>query len=101
WTIIGFTRQGSKVELNLQNDFEGREIDFANFIFWDVKAILVEGEPFQGALMQAADGEILGLDFGANQIEMVIAWNDFQTRRSFTNVCCIHFAEYQFSSVSV
>lgn len=83
-TVARFCRDNSAVELELEDVLIDGVKSRLMLTVFSVISITVDGEPSSSSLMESEDGEVLTLDVGASRISIIIEWNDFSRKKSFT-----------------
>ncbi|WP_347257919.1 hypothetical protein [Methylocaldum sp.] len=84
-TVTHFCSYCDTVELNLDGVDVGGEKRSVAIRISEVFRLEIDGKALESAFMPAEDGEILILEILENGIFVIIEWNDFSNKKSFTN----------------
>lgn len=79
-----FIRRGLDVDLCLDDVLINAVRARVKLSISSVSSILVDGQPNDGALMAAPDGEILAIDLHGGSVTFLIEWNCFSRNISLT-----------------
>jgi hypothetical protein len=83
-TVVAFHGTKPFVCLELADVRSGERLVSAEIDIRDVEAIWVDREPADAVMMECPDGEVLTLDLREKDVQVIVQWNDFASRRSIT-----------------
>lgn len=83
-TVVGFSKKGESVELVLDGVLTDEGHLQVALIVSQVSSVLIDDTPCSVPFMAAEDGEVLSLEVSNGSLNVIIEWNDFLNRRSFT-----------------
>jgi hypothetical protein len=95
-TILGMSRTPDAVVVALDGV---RTVDGprrCEAVFYGVRSVEADGAPYDDLRMEAEDGELLAFNQEQDATTLIVEWNDFSKRSSFTMVYRIRARELVF-----
>lgn len=83
-TVIRFCRYDAVLELELEDVLVDGQKSRVALMVSHVSRVMIDGELSNAPLMAANDGEVLTLEISENSLSLIVEWNDFRHRKSFT-----------------
>lgn len=83
-TVVRFCAHDAVLELILDDVLVGGEKSQVAVIVSPVSSVTIDGEQSNAPLMEADDGEVLTLEISESVLSLIIEWNDFSCKKSFT-----------------
>ena len=83
-TVVRFCKYDAVLELELEDVLVDGQKARVVLKVLPVSSVMIDGELSNAPLMAADDGEILTLEMSENALSLIIEWNDFSRRKSFT-----------------
>jgi len=83
-TVVRFYRYDAAIELELEDVLVDGEKSRVVLTVSPASSVMVDGDLSNAPLMAADDGEILTLEISGDVLSLIIEWNDFSRRKSFT-----------------
>jgi hypothetical protein len=83
-TLVRFTRHDAIVELALEDVLVDGEKSNVTLVISQVTSVSIDGVQSSAPLMEASDGEVITLEISEGVVSLIVEWNDFARKNSFT-----------------
>jgi len=98
-TVTSFCKHDDIIELELEDVLVDDRKSQILLIIFPALSLMMDGELSNLPLMAAEDGEVIMLEISENVLSLIIEWNDFSCRKSFTRSHQVQGGEISISMI--